>query len=76
MDRKSADAILEKFNDAAKACHGEYGCAYLAGYYRSTILTLLEQLKPNEVMSQLMSFEKEARRLEREAVEAVLKEEL
>lgn len=76
MDRNSARVILDKFSEAARKRYPESSYAYLTGYYQSAIVGLLEQLKPNQCMSELMSFEREAKRLEREAVEAALKEEL
>jgi hypothetical protein len=76
MDHKSARAILDKFAEAARKRYPDSGYAYLSGYYQSAIVGLLEQLKPNQCMSELMTFEREIKRLEREAVEAALKEEL
>jgi hypothetical protein len=77
MDRDSARAILDKFSEAARKRYPDSnGYAYLSGYYQSAIVELLEQLKPNQCMSELMTFEREAKRLERETVEAALKEQL
>lgn len=77
MDRASANAILDKFAAAAKKRYPDsHGYAYLTGYYQSALISILERLLPNECMSELMTFESEAKRLEREAVEAVLKDEL
>jgi hypothetical protein len=73
MDRDSVRAILDKFSEAARQRYPDSGYAYLSGYYQSAIVELLEQLKPNQCMSELMSFEREIKRLERETVEKALK---
>lgn len=74
MDRKSADAILEKFITAARQRHLDYRYAYLAGYFQGAIVDLLEQLPPSDCMRELQKFEKETARIEREAIVNLLKD--
>jgi hypothetical protein len=74
MDRKSADAILENFATAARQRHLDYGYAYLTGYFQSAIVSLLERLPPHECMTELDSFLRETKRIEREAIVNSLKD--
>ena len=56
MDRDVASKILREFSTATHAYYHSY--AYAAGYMESILLTLLEGMKPAEIMAVLADFEK------------------
>lgn len=76
MDRKLANKILTDFAEAARRAHESgSGYAYTSGYFQSTIMGLLEKLKPHDCMAELDHFVRETRRLQKETVVNTLKEE-
>jgi hypothetical protein len=71
MDRASAEAVMNKFCAAARKRYNSD--AYALGFCQSVLLNLLEELKPNVCMQQLMYFEKQTVELEKETVVDALK---
>jgi hypothetical protein len=72
MDYRAARSILINFSAASRQKDGNY--AFVAGYYESVILDLLEKVSPAECMRLLSQIEKSTKAVAQEHMIETLKD--
>jgi hypothetical protein len=72
MDYRAARSILINFSEASKQKDGNY--AFVAGYYESVILELLDQVSPAECMRLLSQIEQSTKAVAQEHMIETLKD--
>lgn len=72
MDRKIASTILREFSNTTHAYYGSY--AFAAGYMEQRLLSMLENMKPSEIMAVLADFEKTTKEYQQRQVVDTIKQ--